>query len=205
MLFLERNAIFQVFYIILVIAGHTVLLTDVLPWSYDFHPDENHVKIPMVLLLGSTVLFVICSWMDPGEINLKNHEKCYKLYKYDGTYYKKGQKCASCLFIKPARSKHCSFCDICVSKFDHHCVWINKCIGLYNEKYFLAFLLMVCLMCIDGAVISGRALKDIVVYKQLWNAMYQDASGNPRRMTLKVLSQVYNILIFRTILEGNVK
>ncbi|XP_062210306.1 probable protein S-acyltransferase 22 isoform X2 [Phragmites australis] len=37
-------------------------------------------------------------------------------------------------------SKHCRVCDKCVDGFDHHCRWLNNCIGKRNYKGF--FVLM---------------------------------------------------------------
>lgn len=33
-----------------------------------------------------------------------------------------GRTCVSCKAVKPERVHHCSTCDACVARFDHHCV-----------------------------------------------------------------------------------
>ena len=55
---------------------------------------------------------------------------------------------------KPPRAHHCRECKACVFKMDHHCPWINNCVGHRNMKYFLQFVLyimlssaMLCVFC----------------------------------------------------------
>lgn len=40
---------------------------------------------------------------------------------------------------------HCLICDKCVVGFNHHCFWVNKCIGKRNISAFYIFLISVCL------------------------------------------------------------
>jgi hypothetical protein len=51
-----------------------------------------------------------------------------------------GNFCSTCLLIRPIRSKHCRYCDKCIRRFDHHCIWINKCIGAENHRLFISYL-----------------------------------------------------------------
>ena len=36
------------------------------------------------------------------------------------------------------RRKHCGFCNKCVLGYDHHCWFLNTCIGANNYKAFLS-------------------------------------------------------------------
>ncbi|MBN3295322.1 ZDH15 Palmitoyltransferase, partial [Amia calva] len=56
--------------------------------------------------------------------------------------------CDRCQLIKPDRCHHCSVCEMCVLKMDHHCPWVNNCVCFSNYKFFLLFLAYSMIYCI---------------------------------------------------------
>jgi len=72
-------------------------------------------------------------------------------YPYDHVLFQPGNMCTTCRFLKPARSKHCNLCKACVSKHDHHCIWVMNCLGKGNYGYFVAMLFTVSTMLTYGA------------------------------------------------------
>uniref|UniRef100_A0A4W4E1H4 Palmitoyltransferase n=1 Tax=Electrophorus electricus TaxID=8005 RepID=A0A4W4E1H4_ELEEL len=65
--------------------------------------------------------------------------------------------CKKCVIPKPPRTHHCGICRTCVLKMDHHCPWLNNCVGHFNHRYFFFFCLYMTLGCLYCSI-SGRNL-----------------------------------------------
>ncbi|CAH1796039.1 unnamed protein product [Owenia fusiformis] len=61
--------------------------------------------------------------------------------------------CMKCETYRPPRAHHCRICRRCVRKMDHHCPWINNCVGEFNQKFFIQFLFYVGLASIHAIVL----------------------------------------------------
>lgn len=49
--------------------------------------------------------------------------------------------CSVCESVSPPRSWHCDTCNTCIIRRDHHCMFTGCCIGHYNYRFFLAFII----------------------------------------------------------------
>jgi len=61
--------------------------------------------------------------------------------------------CRHCRTLKPVMAFHCSTCERCIVKMDHHCPWINNCVGINNQKVFILFLFYTALCCLYSGVL----------------------------------------------------
>ena len=86
---------------------------------------------------------------------------------------------------RPPRAHHCRVCKRCVRKMDHHCPWVNTCVGEWNQKFFILFLFYT-LFC------SLLACAVIAIY---WKTVWE--SGSTLKFCLDILDlrQLYRKLI----------
>ena len=78
---------------------------------------------------------------------MKRNENCFGCHEipikivHKGTY-KMTKICTTCNIARPFRSNHCTDCNNCTLRFDHHCPWIGGCVGKRNYIYFFIFLVL---------------------------------------------------------------
>uniref|UniRef100_A0A667XUA9 Palmitoyltransferase n=1 Tax=Myripristis murdjan TaxID=586833 RepID=A0A667XUA9_9TELE len=62
----------------------------------------------------------------------------------------KWSRCPVCKVKRPPRAGHCRTCGSCVQRLDHHCIWINSCVGQANHRSFLLTLVVFLLTSLYG-------------------------------------------------------
>ena len=198
------NPLVQIFYLCVVVGGYLVFVA----YGYPHVPGRFCAAYHKYLgFLNFTVCLGVW-WracrMDPGVVTPANADKLCELYPWDEIMFTK-QLCRTCNVVKPARSKHCGLCGVCVSRFDHHCIWINNCVGVGNHRWFLGFLFFHTVLCLYGASVGTIILFDIVDSQRLFEAVFVDPVTKERHQATKVIVIQYllgkeGMVIFVTVL-----
>ncbi|XP_039146285.1 probable protein S-acyltransferase 17 [Dioscorea cayenensis subsp. rotundata] len=148
------NPILQMLYLAIIGITYFFVIKSSFRYFPGYYVSEFHKYASMLAVGVGVLLFLLTSFSDPGTVKADNVPQYLAAYPYDEVIYSE-KECSTCKIPKPARSKHCGICGRCVARFDHHCGWMNNCIGEKNTRYFMAFLLWHFLLCLYGTIILG--------------------------------------------------
>ena len=112
--------------------------------------------------------FIVC-FKNPGYMKKHHEHQLLELAQAVDCV----QICPECVTRRPPRARHCQSCNKCVEKFDHHCPWINNCIGARNLGVFYSFLLITFVFIVyTGFMCTDYILENGLVSKAYIAAFY---------------------------------
>ena len=129
----KPNPVVQFTYLTLAVGGFAIYVNRGFQYCPGPYAPWWHKVTGSILMVTCYWSFYMASTTDAGIIRTKEDvKKAKERYPFDGVMFVEDNMCRTCKIEKPARSKHCTVCDVCVEKFDHHCVWFNNCVGRRN-------------------------------------------------------------------------
>ncbi|XP_047988757.1 palmitoyltransferase ZDHHC11 [Leguminivora glycinivorella] len=102
--------------------------------------------------------------LDPSEEDLKKL-KVNNVPEFDRsihTHVIENGRCHLCnIYTSSKKTKHCSICNKCVDHFDHHCKWLNNCVG---QRNYAAFITAAATALFISMFTSCLCLTDIILF-----------------------------------------
>lgn len=117
-------------------------------------------------ILALIFAWLKATWCDPSDPHLKQKDKS----DFTQEEFEELPFCEDCNCPVFPRSKHCRACDKCVHVFDHHCKWLNNCVGQDNYPHFalavssvavMTGIVLICsILILVGFIIDEETLED---------------------------------------------
>jgi palmitoyltransferase ZDHHC1/11 len=124
----------------LILMNYFVLCLNVptYPWQW------LNIVISSLIIIPLLVIYLILSCIDPADDSVKHLQSLPRIDvdRDNDEHIRSESYCRICAVEVSEKSRHCSACNKCVDGFDHHCIWLNTCIGARNYRLFVSFLIL---------------------------------------------------------------
>ena len=134
------------------------------------------------------IIFYCLTLIDPGYVPLKKDFLGLMERLVDEELHL-DYICINCENLRPENTMHCNYCNKCVQGFDHHCTFVNNCLGYKNHKYFLLFLFFFTLYIV--AMIYHSILAMILIFDH--RAIYEADEQSIKQ--LKIIINIYLLIV----------
>lgn len=127
---------------------------------------------PMVVVVRAAYVTTSCNPTDSLVKQRKlSHSQGYLTSSWHLETSVSKATCDLCQSPVNLNSKHCGYCDRCVEGFDHHCKWVNNCIGKANYRSFClligSLLAAETTLCVCCAWLTSQLVQSSAAYKSM--------------------------------------
>jgi palmitoyltransferase len=207
---------------------HSVVFATLLPWFEGSVQGVTHIFAFSALTATALLLYLSCVFTDAGRVppdwipdtdgaafmEVKKkvrtvHSGASATSLIAHAQGGEARYCTKCQCHKPPRTHHCRHCDRCILRMDHHCSWVNNCIGQGNYRAFVQFLICAWLRiarrcCSDAAPadVTSAVLYGLVlmISRALGSGSAAASAPAPMAQTVASLLSVPLVIMLATLL-----
>lgn len=171
-------------FLLMVFVYYTTIFVFIDYWvGLQSSPGTLNASIFTLLASLSFFSFFVCVLTDPGHVPSSYVPDVEATTHESAKDNAERKKCDKCFAYKPPRTHHCRVCRSCVLKMDHHCLWINNCVGYWNYKAFFVFALYATIASIHSMVLFISC-----VFQKDWESI-------KGRSSLKIFYVMYGTMV----------
>lgn len=119
-----------------VVVSMILFFTLCIPFIPNQIEKNSYISIYLFIFLVGFMTFLRTSLIDPAHDRVYSDDADFSMPPSTKVW------CNHCNIYKYDGTSHCSRCGKCIEKFDHHCIYLNTCVG---KKNYVSFFILIIL------------------------------------------------------------